>query len=125
MERVLLIIIFIGLLIIGGMIGKKIKKTEGLEDTEGKIVYFYSQTCPHCAKVEEFLEENNVEGKISFEKKEIYSDEKNMKLLILLAKKCNLKENEIGVPFLWDGSKCIIGDIPIIEYFKGKIATQR
>ena len=98
------------------------KNRELLESVKDKMIFFYGEGCPHCANVEKFFEENNIEDKIQFEKKEVYNDKNNAKLLILAAKrKCNLKENEIGVPFFWDGSKCIVGDQPIINYFKEKL----
>ena len=102
------------------------KNRELLESVKDKMIFFYGETCPHCANVEKFFKENNIENKIQFEEKEVYNDKNNAKLLILVAKrKCNLKENEIGVPFLWDGenSKCTVGDQPIINYFKEKVAT--
>ena len=98
------------------------KNRELLESVKDKMIFFYGETCPHCANVEKFFKENNIENKIQFEEKEVYNDKNNAKLLILVAKrKCNLKENEIGVPFFWDGSKCIVGDQPIINYFKEKL----
>ena len=102
------------------------KNRELLESAKDKMIFFYGETCPHCANVEKFFEENEIEKEIQFEEKEVYNDKNNAKLLILVAKrKCNLKENEIGVPFLWDGenSKCTVGDQPIIDYFKEKVAT--
>ena len=100
------------------------KNRELLESAKDKMIFFYGETCPHCANVEKFFEENEIEKEIQFEEKEVYNDKNNAKLLILVAKrKCNLKENEIGVPFLWDGenSKCTVGDQPIINYFKEKL----
>ena len=98
------------------------KNRELLESAKDKMIFFYGETCPHCANVEKFFEENEIEKEIQFEEKEVYNDKNNAKLLILVAKrKCNLKENEIGVPFFWDGSKCIVGDQPIINYFKEKL----
>jgi glutaredoxin len=91
--------------------------------TFSKIVLFYGIGCPHCAKVEEFINENKIKEKIAFEEKEVYFNKENAKQLIEVAKKCGFNENEIGVPFLWDGEnqKCIIGDKPIINFFKEKL----
>lgn len=85
------------------------------------IVLFYGIGCPHCAKVEEFIRENKIKEKISFEEKEVYFNKKNAKLLGEVAKNCGLSPKEIGVPFLWDGQNCIVGDEPIINYFKEKL----
>ena len=115
----LLVIIFIGAMVFVS----KAKERELLKSFEGKTIFFYGITCPHCAKVEEFFKENKIEEKFQFEKKEVYENKTNAKILILIAKKkCSLPENEIGVPFFWTGEKCIVGDEPIINYFKEKIA---
>jgi len=131
MNKKLYFIIFLIILIIGIIVFYIYKTNQQnkllLSSIENKIIFFYGEGCPHCANVEEFLKENGVEDKIQFEKKEVYNDRGNAKLLILVAKrKCGFKENEIGVPFLWDGenSKCTVGDQPIIDYFKEKIVSK-
>jgi len=88
-----------------------------------KIIFFYGNGCPHCAKVEEFIKENKIKEKIAFEEKEVYFNKENAKRLIEVAKKCGFNENEIGVPFLWNGEnqKCIVEDEPIINFFKEKL----
>lgn len=114
-------LIFIGIILVLGVIFffSKGKNNQTIEN--GGIVLFYGIGCPHCAKVEEYLKENNVESKIKFEKKEVYQNKENLNLLVEKAKKCGIKENEVGVPFLWDGSSCIIGDEDIIKFFEQKI----
>ena len=123
-----ILIVVIIVLIIGGFVFAKVQNDKKLlASIQDKIIFFYGEGCPHCANVEKFFQENNIEDKIQFEKKEVYNDRGNAKLLILLAKrKCGFKENEIGVPFLWDGenSKCTVGDQPIIDYFKEKIVSK-
>jgi len=91
--------------------------------TSSTIILFYGIGCPHCAKVEEFIKENRIKEKITFEEKEVYFNKENTKQLVEVAKKCGFNENEIGVPFLWDGDnqKCIVGDEPIINFFKEKL----
>jgi glutaredoxin len=88
-----------------------------------KLILFYSVKCSHCAKVEEFIKENKIKEKIAFEEKEVYFNKENARQLGEIAKKCGFNENEIGVPFLWDGEKqkCIVGDEPIINFFKEKL----
>lgn len=130
MKKILkiLVFLFIAILVIAWIYyAGRAKKNEPLKSIEGKMVYFYGETCPHCANVEKFFEENRIEEKIQFEKKEVYNDKGNANLLILVARrKCNFKENEIGVPLLWDGKngKCVVGDQPIIDYFKEKLLTK-
>jgi glutaredoxin len=128
MKKVFQIIFFLAIfgLIITWMVVVKTNKKELLKNVEGKLIYFYGDGCPHCAKVEKFFKENSIEQKIQFEKREVYHNKENAKLLILITKKnCNFAGDEIGVPFLWDGedSKCIVGDQSIIDYFKEKITS--
>jgi glutaredoxin len=91
--------------------------------TSSTIILFYGIGCPHCAKVEQFIKENKIKEKIAFEEKEVYFNKENAKQLVEVAQKCGFNENEIGVPFLWDreNQKCIIGDEPIINFFKEKL----
>ena len=89
-----------------------------------QIILFYGDGCPHCAIVEEYIKENNINDKISFAQKEVYYNQNNAKELEVKAKTCGLPTDSIGVPFLWDGSKCLVGDQDIIEFFKIKTNRQ-
>lgn len=90
-------------------------------DQSGEIILFYGNGCPHCAKVDEFIKDNNIEEKISFAKKEVYNNVANASELSQKAKKCGMDTKSIGVPFLWDGEKCLVGDVDIIDFFKKKM----
>lgn len=93
------------------------------QETNG-IILFYGDGCPHCAIVEEYVNQNGIEAKVSFAKKEVYYNKQNADELIAKAKACSMSTNSIGVPFLWDGSTCLVGDQDIIEFFKSKINGQ-
>lgn len=126
MKKFFPVIILLGIILLIGFLfaGAKKRDDKLLKNIEGKMVYFYSEKCPHCLNVERFFEENQIEEKIQFEKKKIDLNEENKKLLFLIAKrKCFLKDNEIGVPLFWDTSQCILGDQPIINYFKEKLSA--
>jgi glutaredoxin len=86
-----------------------------------QIILFYGDGCPHCAIVEEYIKENSISDKISFAQKEVYYNQNNAKELEAKAKICGLPTDSIGVPFLWDGEKCFIGDQDIINFFKQKL----
>jgi glutaredoxin len=122
MRRIIPFLIFLGIFIVLGIGFYFLKGKNSSQDLKG-IVLFYGTGCPHCAKVEEFIRENKIKEKIAFEEKEVYFNRDNAKKLIEVAKKCGIKENEIGVPFLWDGEnqRCIVGDEPIINFFKEKL----
>ena len=85
------------------------------------IMLFYSQTCPHCIVVEEFITKNAVDKKIMLEQKEVSHNKQNLELLIQTARDCDLGTDTVGVPFLQDGSKCLTGDKNIIDYFNQKL----
>ena len=68
--------------------------------------------------VEEYIEENNIKEKIFFEQKEVYYNKNNANELAEKAGLCGLPTNSVGVPFLWNGSKCFVGDQEIIEFLK-------
>lgn len=89
-----------------------------------EIVLFYGDGCPHCAIVEEYVEGNNIEAKVPFAKKEVYYNKQNADELVAKAKICGMPTDSIGVPFLWDGSRCLVGDQDIIEFFKTKTNQQ-
>jgi len=90
----------------------------------GQIILFYGDGCPHCEIVEEYIEKNNIKEKLSFVEKEVYYNKINANELGEKAKICGLPTNSIGVPFLFDGEKCFIGDQDIINFFKQKTNEQ-
>lgn len=92
--------------------------------TEDQIIFFYGDGCPHCALVDEYLEKNNIAEKVSFSRKEVYHNRVNAKQLEEKAKACGMPTDSIGVPFLWDGEKCFVGDKEVIDFFKQKINTK-
>ena len=127
MNKKIIISIFIGAIVIAGGI-LVFLRGEGNEPPKKEIsqtILFYGEGCPHCAIVDEFIKENKVDEKFSFERKEVYYNKKNSEELSEKAQKCGLPTASIGVPFLWDGSnsKCLIGDKDIIDFFKQKIGS--
>ncbi|MGE5298231.1 MAG: hypothetical protein ACM3KM_03645, partial [Acidobacteriaceae bacterium] len=87
---------------------------------EPAIILFVGEGCPHCAKVEEFIQTNNIASKVQFRMLEVYNNQDNAKLLVSKAEICKIDTKSIGVPFLWDGSNCIVGEIDVTEFFKAK-----
>ena len=89
--------------------------------TYGGIIFYYGAECPHCANVEKYIEENNVDSKIDIIKKEVYHDKNNALELQQTAKKCKINSNEIGVPLIYSEGRCYIGDVDGINFLKTKI----
>jgi hypothetical protein len=67
---------------------------------------------------------NKIEDKIAFPQKEVHDNQNNANELLERAAACQIPDDEIGVPFLWDGEngdKCIMGDSDIISFLENKI----
>jgi glutaredoxin len=83
------------------------------------MTLFYSDSCPHCKNVEAYINENGIKDKIKFDEKEVSGSQANATILERKARQCGLDLNQgIGVPFFFDGKDCLMGDQPIIDYFK-------
>lgn len=119
MGKKIIIFIIIGIVILGGALFL-FAKSRNETPSRKEMIYFYGENCPHCQKAEEFIKQNNIEEKISFIKKEVFNDERNATALIEKAQKCGLPPENIGVPFLWTGSECLVGDVDIINFFSAK-----
>lgn len=84
------------------------------------LILFYCKKCSHCGLVDDFIEKNDISHKLPFERREV-SNKENFNLLMQAAKGCHIKKDDLGVPFLWDGAECLMGDYMIIDYFNRKI----
>lgn len=127
MNKKILLIIFIVIILIAAAIFGFLKYGSGQEqgqEQENEIVLFYGEGCPHCANVDKFIEENKIEEKLSFVRKEVFSNAANAKELTKIAQQCELSSSAIGVPFLWDKENCVVGDVNVINFFKQKIGIK-
>lgn len=85
------------------------------------LVYYGSDSCAHCAKVQEFMDAGNLWAKFAVTKKEISKDTNNQMEFFNVADKCGLMVNgSASIPLLWTGETCVSGDADIINYFKNK-----
>jgi glutaredoxin len=119
--------------IVWGSQGKRNSRIENSQDTietkapdetknDGDFFYYYGNTCPHCADVEEWMKENKLEEKVKVIKKEVYDNRTNAFELSQVAQRCGISTNSIGVPFLYTPEgKCLIGTPDIIDYFSEKL----
>ncbi len=130
MKKALLIVIIILIFFLGGCykntnnpqgaLSQQIKQNN-TSNKEKETILFYSNICPHCKKVESFIKNNDIGKKIKFQQKEINSNQENRNELVEKAKQCDIPLNKIGVPFLWNNGKCLMGDKDIINFFEEKI----
>ena len=82
--------------------------------------FYWGEGCPHCQKVEEFLSSWGGRDKVQIDRKEIWNNRQNASLMRTRATSCGLSVANLGVPFLFTPEgKCLGGDEPIIEFFKG------
>lgn len=85
---------------------------------EPALILYYGETCPHCKIVEKYIADNQLEQKLNIGQKEVYNNQTNSQELLTRAESCQLDTSSVGVPFLWTGSKCLVGDQPIIDFLK-------
>jgi glutaredoxin len=88
--------------------------------SSGDLILFYSQSCPHCQNVEQYMGDSKIQDKLKIEQKEI-SNKETANQLLEKVKACNLNIDSVGVPFLWSNGQCLVGDEDIINFFKAKI----
>jgi len=112
-KTVKLLILAVAILIIAGLTVVLIKK----QPTQ---ILFYSDTCPHCKIVEQYIKDNNVKSYLVFRELEVSSNTANSQLLGKKAAGCGISGDSIGVPFFFDGQNCLVGDSDIIKYFSSK-----
>jgi len=123
MPKKIIIIIVVTLVLVSAILffvlpkGDKIEDETTPNDELSEIILFYGDECPHCALLEEWLKENQ----INIKKLEVYHNQENVDLLVKKAEICKLSTDSIGVPFLWTGSDCISGDEPIEDFFREKL----
>lgn len=88
--------------------------------SESQAILFYSDTCPFCQNVNEYIEDNEVRKHFDFLSLEI-GNLNNSRLLDEKALACGIAPNRVGVPFLWVEEDCLIGEPSIVNFFASKI----
>ena len=83
-------------------------------------ILFYSDTCPHCKIVEQYVNDNKVNNYLVFKQLEVSTNPSNAQLLAKKAVSCGLPTDSLSVPFFFDGKNCLVGDQDIINYFSSK-----
>jgi len=83
-----------------------------------KAILFYGDGCPHCMKVEGYLDENNLID--TLDRKEIYHNSENAQEFNKICEEEGIDFMNRGVPFLYSEGECFVGDKQIISYFESK-----
>lgn len=115
-----IIILIFAYILIGSSTKKQLEKENTFSPPKDEIVFYYGNTCPHCADVERWMRENKVEEKLKIIKKEIYQNQANAQELDYVAQSCGLNPQRIGVPFLYADGKCYLGSDEVERIIKEK-----
>lgn len=87
-------------------------------------VLYYGATCPHCEKVLEFVQANQVAEKTGLREKEVYKDPDNAKEAVRAATACGVPEAKMAVPFLFAGGECLFGEPDIVARLRTMAGIQ-
>ncbi len=88
---------------------------------KGKILFFWGQGCPHCARVESFIQKNKLDQIFDIESKEIYFNKQNRQEFLQVCEQYRLPPEKEGVPMALIDGQCIVGDEPIIKALQAKV----
>lgn len=86
-----------------------------IESTSSAIL-FYSDNCPHCRDVDNWIAKNQLEQELKIIRKEISRQPTNIQEMRLIAQECSLNRDSLGVPFLFAQGNCYLGTAEIISY---------
>ena len=112
------------LLIVGLLTYTRIQSRRAVSIQPNTDLLFYSASCSHCIKVEDFLRDNKADTKIAYQKLEVDFSQANKNLLLAKYKVCGYKNEGdfIPIPFLYTKNGiCFSGDEDIINYFKTEL----
>jgi hypothetical protein len=98
--------------------------TDPIDISTTGITYFYGIGCPYCDVVDKYVSDNNVMDVVDFEKKEVYNNKGNADELMRFVDHCGLNPNYIGVPFMWTGEACLVGDQDIISFLESELEAE-
>ncbi len=86
------------------------------------VYFFYGDGCPHCARVESFI--NQLESKylgLEIHKFEIYNNRSNALILNDYFDAYNIPDKQKGIPAVFISNKYLIGDKPILENLEKEV----
>lgn len=92
-----------------------------INNQENQLIFYYGETCPHCHIVDAYVKNNKINQKLNIINKEVYNNQNNAEDLRVKARLCGIPDNALGVPLLWNGQDCLVGDQPIIDFLNEQI----
>ena len=86
------------------------------------VYFFYGDGCPHCARVEPFIEQLEQKyPQLEVHSFEVYKNQSNAQLLMSFFDSYNVSTNQRGVPIIFISNSYIVGDKPIFDNLEAKI----
>ena len=94
-------------------------------DTSNKtcIYFFYGSGCPHCARVEPFINEMVQNYNLSIYSYEIYYNRSNLLFMHQYFERYNVSMEQRGIPVVFIGNTYFLGDDPILQHLENEIKT--
>jgi len=90
------------------------------------LYFFYGEGCPHCGRVEPFIEQiQSDDPTVQVKIFEVYNERENTLLLQSYFESYNVPQNQRGVPVVFIGDTYLVGDTPILENLEAKIEEFR
>ena len=91
-------------------------------DNDLAVNFFYGSTCPHCKKVEPFIEELKLSyPEVAFNSFEVYENYANSVKLSSWFESYKVPVSQRGVPVVFVDGSYLLGDTPILENLEGAI----
>ena len=87
------------------------------------MMLFVGEDCPHCAELEEELENQNLYQELDIQSYEIYHNESNLELYFEISQQLGYTNG--GVPLLVDENKFVEGTTPILDYLNMEIDSEQ
>jgi hypothetical protein len=81
------------------------------------MVLFYSEECPNCKVVEEYIAANGIMEKLPLVRMNVAVNS-TKEDLIRISLRCGVKRDEIGIPMLYYHGKCHLGKVEVVNFLK-------
>lgn len=102
-------------------VNRRAPQLASTDTATSSMILFYGNSCPHCQKVEAYLDQTPGASALPLSRLEVYSDKNNAEIMVEKARICGLDLNNLGVPLLWTGERCLEGDQPIEDFFNERL----
>lgn len=119
MKKVFPIVVVCVVILVVYLIFFRVERIDKIE----KILYV-SERCNTCQSLKETIDDENFDKKFKITIKDIDKND-NKQELATKAKQCSVDENNIVLPFFWNGDGCNIGETNIIKYLEMKAKEKK